>query len=145
MCDLPRRLQSWFSTIQSVVLTTDVFQFLIDLCTCMCNVRRFYWLRELYEANFHKPEIYGIVKVLANAWDVFSSTPFRGGRALRAACEFRDVFGMRRGFFRFLLFFSSNAHDLLQVWGRRPASFTSLTSSTDGINTDPSVLPVLQV
>ena len=29
----------------------------------MCNIRRFYWLRELYEADFPKPGIYGSGRV----------------------------------------------------------------------------------
>ena len=37
----------------------------------MCNIRRYYRLRELYEADFHKPGIVGSGRVWANAWDVF--------------------------------------------------------------------------
>ena len=46
----------------------------------MCNIRRFYRLRELYEAGFHKLGIFGSGRVWANAWDVVLRTPFRGGR-----------------------------------------------------------------
>ena len=35
---------------------------------------------ELYEADFHKPGIYGSGRVWANAWDVVFRAPFRGGR-----------------------------------------------------------------
>ena len=31
----------------------------VSVCLCMCNIRRLYRLRELYEADFHKPGIYG--------------------------------------------------------------------------------------
>ena len=51
-------------------------------------IRRFYWLRELYEADFHKPGIYGRGRVLANAWDVGFRAPSRGGRGRRAAVAF---------------------------------------------------------
>ena len=94
----------------------------------MRNIRRFYRLRELYEANYNKPGIYGRGRVWANAWDVFRRTPSRGSRGRRAAVDF-VVFGVRRDLFRVFVFFSfffpSNAHGLLLVWGCL-ASFTSL-------------------
>ena len=54
----------------------------------MCNLRRFYWLRELYEADFHKLGIYGSRQVSANAWDLFRLAPSRGGFVRRAAVDF---------------------------------------------------------
>ena len=42
-------------------------------------------LRELYEADLHKPGIYGSGRVWANAWDVSRRAPSRGGRGRRAA------------------------------------------------------------
>ena len=77
----------------------------------MCNILRFYLLRELYEADFHKPGICGSVRVWANAWDVFRRTLSRGGRGRRAAVDF-VVCLAGGGFFRafFSIFFSSNAH-----------------------------------
>ena len=86
-------------------------------------------LRELYEADFHKLGIYGSVRVWANAWDVVSRTPSRGGRGRRDAMDFMVRFGWG-GFFCFLFFFrfffsSSNTHGVLQVGGRL-ASFISL-------------------
>ena len=80
----------------------------------MCNIRGFYLLRELYEADFHKPGIYGSGRVWANAWDVFRRTPSRGGHGRRAAVDF-VVLSVRRDFVLFFAFFSSNAHGLLQV------------------------------
>ena len=66
----------------------------LSVCVCvMCNNRRFYWLQELYEADFHKPGIYGSGRVWANAWDVFRRTPSRGGRGHRAAADFVVGFG----------------------------------------------------
>ena len=59
----------------------------------MCNVRRFHRLRELYEADFNKPGIYGRGRVLANAWDVVNRTPSLGGRGCRAAVDFAVCFG----------------------------------------------------
>ena len=40
-------------------------------CNGMCNIRRFYRLGELYEADFFKPGIYGNGRIWSNAWDVF--------------------------------------------------------------------------
>ena len=67
------------------------------------------------EADFRKPEIYGVrVRVWATEWDVFHCTPSRGGRGRRADV---DIFpcvllwclvGFR--FFFFFVFFTSNAH-----------------------------------
>ena len=94
----------------------------------MCNIRPFYWLRQLYEADFHKPGIYGSGRVCANAWDVVFRALSRGGRGRRVAVDFVVCFGWGELFLDFffsIFFFSSNAHGLLQVWGRL-ASFTSL-------------------
>ena len=44
-------------------------------------------LRELYEADFYKPGIYGSGRVWANAWDVSRRAPSRGGRSCRAAVD----------------------------------------------------------
>ena len=44
-------------------------------------------LRELYEADFQKPGIYGSQGVWANALDVFARAPSRGGRGRRAAVD----------------------------------------------------------
>ena len=111
--------------------------YLISMSVCpsvlrlvsVCNVRSFYWLRELYEADFHKPEIYGIGREWDNAWDVFPRMPSRVGRGRRVAVYFVVCLGWGGKifsiFFFRILFFSSNAHGLLQVWGRL-ASFTSL-------------------
>ena len=58
----------------------------------MCNIRRFYCLRELYEADFHKPGIYGSERVRANAWDVFFRVPSRVGRGRWANVGFAVCF-----------------------------------------------------
>ena len=81
--------------------------YLISLCACqcVCNIRRFYWLRELYEADFHKPGIYGSGRVWANAWDVFSRIPSRVWRGRRAAVNFVVYFGWGEFFFVFSVFF----------------------------------------
>ena len=60
-------------------------------------------MRELHEADFHKPGIYGSGRVWANAWDVFRRSPSRGGRGRRVAVDFVVCFGWG-GFFRFFFF-----------------------------------------
>ena len=67
----------------------------------MCNIRRFYSLRELYEADFNKHGIYASGRVCANAWDVFRRAPSRGGRGRRAAVAFVVCFGGISFFFPF--------------------------------------------
>ena len=56
-------------------------------------------MRQLYEADIHKPGIYGSGRVWANAWDVLFCAPSRGGRGRRAAAAFAVCFGWG-GFFR---------------------------------------------
>ena len=60
-------------------------------------------LRQLYEADFHKPGIYGSGRVWANAWDVFRRAPSRCGRGRRAALDIMVCFG-RGGFCSFFFF-----------------------------------------
>ena len=71
---------------------------------CMCNLRRFYLLRKLYEADLRKPRIYGSVRVWANAWDVFRRTASRVGRGRRAGVDFVVCFGCS-GIYSVLFFF----------------------------------------
>ena len=63
----------------------------------------FYLLRELYQADFRKPGIYGSGRVWANAWDVFRHAQSRVGRGRRAAVDFVVCFG--RGGFLCVFFF----------------------------------------
>ena len=73
----------------------------------LCNIRCFYGLRELYEADFHKLGIYGSGRVWANAWDVFRLAPSGGGRGRRAAVDFVVcIFGWGGLFSFFSRFFS---------------------------------------
>ena len=78
---------------------------------CMCNIRRFYLLRKLYKANFHKPGIYGSGRVWANVGRVLSRAVSRWSRSpgCCGCCGFRCVFGVGRFFrsfsFSFLFFF----------------------------------------
>ena len=46
----------------------------------MCNIRRFYKLREPYQADFYNRVIYGCGRALANAWDAFRRALSRSGR-----------------------------------------------------------------
>ena len=83
-------------------------------------------MRELYEADFHKPGVCGSGRVWANSWDVFRRMPSRSGRGRRAAVDFVVDFGCGGISFFFSFFIRIfNAHGLLQVWGRF-ALFTSL-------------------
>ena len=66
----------------------------------LSNIGRFYCLRELYKADFHKPGVYRIGRVWANGWDVFDRMPARAARGRRAAVDFVVCFG-RGGFFSF--------------------------------------------
>ena len=59
------------------------FQCSICLSVCVCNIRGFHRLRELYEANF-----YGSGRVWANAWQAFRPTPSRGVRGRWPAVDF---------------------------------------------------------
>ena len=91
--------------------------FIWSVCQSVCNVRRFYCLRGLYQADLHKPGIYGSGRVWANAWDVFPRMSSRVGRSRRAAVDFgmcSAVSGLFR-FFCFRSFFPSNAHGLVHV------------------------------
>ena len=81
----------------------------------MCNIRRFYSLRELYEADFHKPGTYGSGRVWASVWDVFRRTPSRGGRGRRVVVNFVGFFGVLQDFVHSSCLFFINAHGLLQV------------------------------
>ena len=64
-------------------------------------------LRELYEADFYKPGIYGSGRVWTNAWDVSRRTPSRGGRGRRADVDIMVCFGWGGFFvlFSFYIFF----------------------------------------
>ena len=77
----------------------------------MCNIRGFCSLRELYEADFHKPGIYGSARVWTNAWDVFRRAPSRGGRGRWAAVDFVVFLGGADFFvFIFVRFFLLRTH-----------------------------------
>ena len=67
-------------------------------------------MRELYEANFHQPGIYGSGRVWANTWDVFRRAPSRVGRRCRDAVAFVVCFGWGVFFrvFRVTTFFVAN-------------------------------------
>ena len=64
----------------------------LSVCQCMCTFVVFTDC-ESYEADFHKPGIYGSGRVWANAWDVFRHPQSRGGRGRRAAVGFVVCFG----------------------------------------------------
>ena len=88
-------------------------------------------LRELYEADFHKLGIYGSVRVWANAWDVVSRTPSRGGRGRRAPMGFvvcvLGAAGFR--FFLFLFFFFERPRPAASM---RPPCLIYFSTSNEG-------------
>ena len=70
----------------------------------MCNIRGFYCLRELCEADFHKPEICGSERAWANAWDVMRCMPSGGDRGRRLAVN-RGVLSAAGFLVLFFVFF----------------------------------------
>ena len=93
--------------------------------------RGFYWLREVYDADFHKPGIYRSGQVLVSACDVFRRTPSRGGRGRRVAVHFVVCF--RCGgisCFQWFLHFLIRTYDL---WIRETES--SQRRLGDGVTT----------
>ena len=97
----------------------------------VCNIRHFYRLRELYEADFHKPGIYGSGRVGANSWHVFHRKPSRGGRGRRAAVDFVVCFGWGGFFSRFFFAFFFFERIRAAASMRPLASFYLSTNSTD--------------
>ena len=70
-----------------------LFALYICLCLCICNIRLFYRLRELCEADFHKPGIYGSGGECGlTRGTCFIATPSRGGRGRRAVVDFVACF-----------------------------------------------------
>ena len=99
--------------------------YLICLCVRVCSIRCFYLLRELLEADFHKPGIYGSGRVWANAWDVFRLAPSRVGRSRRAAVAFVACFRSGGIFFFFQvnhIFFSNACTSTRPMAARDPDS-----------------------
>ena len=70
----------------------------VSVSVRMCNIRRFYCLRELFEADFHKSGVYGNGRVWANAWDVFRRGAVSGWSRSPGCCKFRRVFSVGRSF-----------------------------------------------
>ena len=87
------------------------------------------------EADFHKPGIYGSVRVWANAWDVFRRTPSRDGRGRRAAVDFVVCFGWGGffcvSFFRLVFFFERTR----TAASMRPLCLTHLFTSNKTVCT----------
>ena len=65
-----------------------IIYFVCLVSGCITFIRHFYSLPELYEADIHKPGIYGSGRVWANAWDVFRRAPSRSSRGRLAAVDF---------------------------------------------------------
>ena len=59
----------------------------------MRNICRFYCLRELYEADFHTPGIYGSERTCTNAWDVFRGATTGVDLGRQAAVDMVVCFG----------------------------------------------------
>ena len=62
----------------------------LSVCMCVCDTEFvvFDRLRDLCEADFHKPVMYGSGRAWANAWGVGFRAPSRGGRSCWADVGF---------------------------------------------------------
>ena len=90
-------------------------------------------MRELCEADFHKPGIYGSGRIWADAWDMVCPSPSRGGSGRPAAVDFVVCFGCGGISFFFSCFFSSNAHDQAPAASMRPPCLIYLSTSVCSI------------
>ena len=81
---------------------------------------------------FHKPGIYGSVRVWANASDVFRRTPSRGVRGRRAAVDFVVCFG-RGEFFRVFFFDFFFFERTRPAANMRPPCFIYLSTSNQHV------------
>ena len=99
---------------------------------------------ELYEADFHKPGIYGSGRVWASAWDMFPRMPSGVGRGRRAAVDFVVRFGwggfFSHLFFRLFFFFERTR----PAASMRPLCLIYLSTST-GVRTGCHYLSSLSV
>ena len=83
-----------------------------------------------YEADFHKPGIYGSGRARVNAWDVVFRAPSRGGRGRRAAVAFALCFGwggLFRDYYFSDFFFSERTRPAASM---RPHCLIYLSTST---------------
>ena len=84
-----------------------------------------------YEADFHKPGIYGSGRVRVNAWDVVFRAPSRGGRGRRAAVAFALCFGwggLFRDYYFSDFFFSERTRPAASM---RPPCLIYLSASNE--------------
>ena len=101
------------------------------LSVCMCNIRVFYGLPNVYESHSHKPGIRGIGLVWAEAWDVFCCTLSRGGRGRQAAVDFVVRFGCGGiSFFYYVLFCRERTRPAASM---RPPCLIYLSNSKDAV------------
>ena len=75
----------------------------VSVSVFMCNIRRFYCLWELYEADFYKPGIYRSGRVWVNAWGAFRRAPSRGCLGGRELWISWCVLGASGSFFSFIV------------------------------------------
>ena len=81
------------------------------LCTVYVKHSCFFLITRAVRGRFSQTRSLWKRASMGYAWDVFPCTPSRGGRGRRAAVDFVVCFGA----VGFRVFFSSNAHGLLQV------------------------------
>ena len=91
-------------------------------------------MRELYEADFHKPGIYTSGRVWANAWHVVFRAPSQGGRGRRAAVDFVVCFGWGDFFLGFLFSIFLFFERIQPAASMRPPCLIYLSTST-GVRT----------
>ena len=87
-------------------------------------------MRELYEADFHKPRIFAVERVWANASDVVFRAPSRDGRGRRAAVDLVVCFGSGNFFLVFQVttfFFFKLVHEYTTAGRERPRQQSAST------------------
>ena len=103
-----------------LLLLVCVLVYVPLLCTAVCAVFRVFASsiarRELFESDFHKPDVFKSGRAWAGAWDLFRRKPFRVGRGRLAVCPFVAFF-----------FFCSNELSLVLHLsdGLAPLTYTS--------------------
>ena len=95
MSDVPRSLQSWVSTIQSVVLTADVFQFFIKLLLWVLGVKQCQVLGSRRHTVFSGKGRRGLTGWRVT-WDISSIITIDVNGGVTIACDDRHDYAHER-------------------------------------------------